>query len=271
MQGEGRMSHSGAGGRAAPPWASPPRPVSLTVTELAYRYPDGTAALRGVSLRAGAGECVGLVGPNGAGKTTLVSLLAGFLAPGAGTVEVGELLLTPATLAAARARVGFLFADPDDQLFMPTLLEDVAFGPIAAGAAPAEARARAEELLSALGLGALASKPPAHLSAGEKRLATLAGVLVSAPGLLVLDEPTAFLDPWARRQLLGRLAALSQTRLLITHDLELVVELCERVVLLDAGRVVAEGTPREVLGDEARMLAHRLERPHILAHRHPHG
>ena len=245
-------------------------PAALEVRDLSFAYPDGTQALRGLALDAAAGACVGVVGPNGAGKSTLVSLLAGLLVPSAGEVRVDGLALAPDTTPAVRARCGFLFADPDDQLFMPTVLEDVAFGPLAQGLPPAEAAARARELLEELGLGPLAAKPPGHLSAGEKRLATLAGALATRPGLLVLDEPSAFLDPWARRQLLRRLAALGQTRLVITHDLELVVELCARVYLLDGGRAVAEGTPGEVLGDEALMLAHRLERPHILAHRHPH-
>jgi cobalt/nickel transport system ATP-binding protein len=242
----------------------------LEVADLAYRYPDGTEALRGVTLSVEAGTCAAVVGPNGAGKTTLVSALAGFLEPARGRVRLGDVTLSSATVAALRARTGFLFSNPDDQLFMPTVLEDACFGPLAAGVAPAEARARALAVLEELGLAAAAQKFPGHLSAGQKRLATLAGVLVTDPDLLVLDEPSAFLDPHARRQLLTRLRALPQTRLVITHDLELVVELCSRVHVLDEGRVVAAGDPAEVLGDEALMRAHRLERPHILAHRHPH-
>jgi cobalt/nickel transport system ATP-binding protein len=240
------------------------------VSALAFRYPDGTEALRDVSLRVAPGAAVAVVGPNGAGKTTLVSILAGFLEPGAGRIRLGALELGPATLAAVRARAGFIFSNPDDQLFMPTVLEDACFGPLAAGVPPDEARRRAEAQLADLGIAELAPRFPGHLSAGQKRLATLAGVLVMDPALLVLDEPTAFLDPHARRHLLQRLAALSQSRLLITHDLELVVELCSEVYLLDRGAVVAHGAPAEVLGDEALMAAHRLERPHILAHRHPH-
>ena len=244
--------------------------IGLEVADVAYRYPDGTEALRGVSLAVAPGACAAVVGPNGAGKTTLVSILAGFLEPARGAVRLGDLALSPATAAAVRARSGFLFANPDDQLCMPTVLEDACFGPLAAGAAPDEARRRALALLSELGLAGEASRFPGHLSAGQKRLATLAGVLVMEPSLLVLDEPTAFLDPYARRQLIERLRSLRQTRLVITHDLELVVELCARVHVLDRGAVVAEGDPAAVLGDDALMRAHRLERPHILAHRHPH-
>ncbi len=243
----------------------------LSVEGVSYRYPDGTEALRGVSFDIEDGACVGLVGPNGAGKTTLVSVLAGFFEPSAGSVAVGGVRMGASTLAEVRARVGFVFADPDDQLFMPTVLEDVCFGPLAGGASPEEAKGRALELLNALGIGALASKFPGHLSAGQKRLATLAGVLVQSPRLLVLDEPTAFLDPFARRDTLSRLKGLSQARLLVTHDLEAVVELCSLVLLLDEGRVVARGTPASVLGDVALMSAHRLERPHILSHGHPHS
>ena len=244
--------------------------AALEVRGLAYRYPDGTEALRGVSLRADAGAAVAVVGPNGAGKTTLVSLLAGFLEPAAGEVRVGDLALRRDTVAAVRGRAGFIFSNPDDQLFMPTVLEDACFGPLSAGATPEEARRRALAQLVDLGLAEAAGKFPGHLSAGQKRLATLAGVLVMDPDLLVLDEPTAFLDPHARRHLLERLRRLRQTRLVITHDLELVVELCSEVYLLDGGAVVAQGAPAAVLGDEALMQAHRLERPHILQHRHPH-
>jgi energy-coupling factor transporter ATP-binding protein EcfA2 len=153
---------------------------------------------------------------------------------------------------------------------MPTALEDVCFGLLARGAPPEEARRLALAQLDALGLAGLAGKFPGHLSAGQKRLVSLAGALVTEPDLLVMDEPTAFLDPYARRQLLETLAALHQTRVVLTHDLELVVELCSLVYLLDGGALVAEGAPSAVLGDEALMRGHRLERPHILAHRHPH-
>jgi cobalt/nickel transport system ATP-binding protein len=244
--------------------------TALEVRELSFRYPDGTEALRGVTLRAPPGAAVAVVGPNGAGKTTLVSLLAGFLEPAAGEIRVGDVCLERSTAAAVRARTGFLFSNPDDQLFMPSVLEDACFGPLAAGVAADEARRRAWAQLADLGLKDVSAKFPGHLSAGQKRLATLAGVLVMDPDLLVLDEPTAFLDPHARRHLIERLRGLHQTRLVITHDLELVVELCSEVYVLDRGELVAHGTPAGILGDEPLMRAHRLERPHILAHRHPH-
>ncbi len=244
--------------------------AAVEIRDLAFRYPDGTEALRGLSMSAAPGQAVAVVGPNGAGKTTLVSILAGLLAPTRGEVRVGGIALAHETIPTIRARSGFLFANPDDQLFMPTVLEDVAFGPLAAGRPSEDARARALEQLSALGLGEVAARFPGHLSAGQKRLATLAGALVMDPDLLVLDEPTAFLDPYARRQLIKRLAALHQSRLVITHDLELVVELCSAVYVIDRGVAVASGSPDRVLGDEPLMQAHRLERPHILSHHHPH-
>ena len=245
--------------------------AAVEVRDLAFRYPDGTEALRGFSMSAAPGAAVAVVGPNGAGKTTLVSILAGLLAPTGGEVTVGGLALSPRTIPSIRARTGFLFANPDDQLFMPTVLEDVAFGLLAAGRGPDDARQRALGQLSSLGLAEVAARFPGHLSAGQKRLATLAGALVTEPDLLVLDEPTAFLDPFARRQLIGQLASLRQSRLLITHDLELVVELCSAVFVIDRGVAVASGSPERILGDEALMRAHRLERPHILSHVHPHG
>ena len=242
----------------------------LQIENLAYTYPDGTEALKDFSLTLPAGGCAALVGPNGAGKTTLMLILAGFLDPAGGRVMVDGLELNRANTATIRARTGFLFQNPDDQLFMPTVLEDVCFGPLNAGVPPAAALDRARALLGELGLTAVGDKFPGHLSMGQKRLAALAGALATDPRLLVLDEPSAFLDPRARRHLIERLRALSPARLIVTHDLELAVELCAQVTVLDAGRIVAAGAPAEVFADEVFMAAHGLETPHILRHRHPH-
>ena len=235
--------------------------ATLELYGIHFRYRDGTEALTGLSTRIDAGECVALVGPNGAGKTTLTLLLAGFLEPAAGEVRCFGERLDSTNLAAMRRRMGFVFHDPDDQLFMPTVLEDVAFGPRNAGVPADEAERQAREALAALGLTEDADRFPGHLSAGRKRLATLAGILVTKPEFTVFDEPTAMLDPWARRQVIEKLRALPMSRLIITHDLELVLDLCPRVLVMSAGRIVADGEPRAVLSDASLMASHRLEVP----------
>ncbi len=235
--------------------------TALDIRNAIFAYRDGTAALNGFSAAINAGECVALVGPNGAGKTTLTLMLAGFLEAAAGEIFVCGKKLSRDNLAALRSKIGFLFHDPDDQLFMPTLLDDVCFGLRNSGATATEAEARAREMLREFGLENAAAKFPGHLSAGQKRLATLAGVLVMKPEILVLDEPSALLDPYARRHVIDRLRALPMTRLIITHDLELVVELCPRVIVISAGRNVADGDPKTILSDAALMQQHRLEVP----------
>ncbi|MFH0878270.1 MAG: ABC transporter ATP-binding protein [Lentisphaerota bacterium] len=234
---------------------------ALEISHLECRYPDGTHALRGLNLSLEEGSCMGLVGPNGAGKTTLALLLAGFLEPSAGTIRFFGAELNQHTKAKARADIGFIFPNPDDQLFMPTVLEDVSFGLLCAGAKMEEAATRARAMLDQLELGAVASKFPGHLSSGQKRLAALAGVLVMKPRILVLDEPTAFLDPFARRQVISILKQLPQARLIITHDLELVLELCDTVELISEGKDMARGQPRQLFEDERLMKQNRLEMP----------
>lgn len=242
----------------------------IEVRHLSYRYPDGKVALRDVSFTAAAGECVGLIGPNGAGKSTLLLHLNGILPErltGEPAVFVGGQPVTEANLPEIRRQVGLLFQDADDQLFCPTVLEDVAFGPAQFGLEGERAR----RALAAVGLAGFESRATHHLSRGEKRRVCLAGVLACEPKVLVLDEPTTDLDPRGKRELKALLRAIAATKVIASHDLELVVELCERCVLLDEGRVVAEGPTRELLNDERLMLAHGLERPHILLHAHPHG
>ncbi|HBA82784.1 MAG TPA: cobalt ABC transporter ATP-binding protein [Verrucomicrobia bacterium] len=236
--------------------------AALEMEKLEFTYHDGTQALNGFSATIEEGECVGLVGPNGAGKTTLVLSLAGFLEPAAGQICVHGETLNARTLPHIRQQIGFTFHDPDDQLFMPTVLEDVCFGPLNAGRSDVEAQARC--LLETLEISGLADRFPGHLSAGQKRLATLAGVLIMNPSVLVLDEPTAFLDPHARRQVIEHLRKLSPSRLIVTHDMELVLELCAKVIVISQGRNVAEGKPPGVLADAALMAAHRLEVPYSL-------
>jgi cobalt/nickel transport system ATP-binding protein len=233
---------------------------AIEIRNLSYRYPDGREALRDVSFTVGEGECVGLIGPNGAGKSTLLQHLNGILPDGEVRI-FGE-----TNLEARRRAVGLLFQDPDDQLFCPTVLEDVAFGPDQLGLG----REVVREALAQVGLTGFERRSPHHLSHGEKRRVCLAGVLACRPRLLALDEPTSDLDPRGRRELKEFLRELPVTKLIATHDLELVVELCARTIVLDAGRIVAAGATTELLNDEALMLAHGLERPHILMHSHPH-
>ena len=227
---------------------------------LAYRYPAGEPALCGVDLDVAPGERVAVLGPNGAGKTTLMLHLNGLLT-GTGGLEVAGLEVCRRHLRELRARVGLVFQDPDDQLFMPTVREDVAFGPLNLGLERDEVARRVEEALGAVRMGDAADRAPHQLSMGERRRVAIATVLAMRPRLLVLDEPSASLDPRARRELLEVLEAIDRTMLVVTHDLPFAGELCERAVVLSGGRVVADGACRDVLADEALLAAHDLELP----------
>lgn len=251
---------------------------ALEVRDLHFHYPDGREALRGVSFTIGEGECVGLVGPNGAGKSTLLLHLNGLLPEdrdhGRGahaTVIVDGRSASGENLLEIRRAVGLLFQEADDQLFCPTVFEDVSFGPQQLGLNKTEVAERVAEALAQVGLSGFEDRSPHHLSGGEKRRVCLAGVLACRPSVLVLDEPTSDLDPRGRRELRALLRSIPATKLIATHDLELVVELCSRTLVMDGGRIVADGATMELLSDEALMLAHGLEKPHVLQHAHPHG
>ncbi|HWT91634.1 MAG TPA: CbiX/SirB N-terminal domain-containing protein [Solirubrobacteraceae bacterium] len=246
--------------RVSVPEGTPP---ALEVSALRFAYPDGSAALAGVDLTVMPGERVAVLGPNGAGKTTFVLQLNGMLDGGDGTVRVGGVELGPKTKREVREKVGVVFQDPDDQLFMPTVEADVAFGPANQGLRGEELRARVAEALEMVGLteDGIAARAPHTLSAGQRRRAALAGVLAMKPSVLVLDEPSSALDPAARRELADVLQSLRVTTIVVTHDLPYALELCERAVVLDRGVVVADGPTREVLSDEGFMRAHRLELP----------
>jgi len=233
----------------------------LDVRGLAYAYPDGHQALFGVDLHVHAGERVALLGPNGAGKTTFVLHLNGILQPGAGSVSVSGLGVEKANLREIRRRVGVVFQDPDDQLFMPRVREDVAFGPANLGLKGAELEARVTEALEQVGMGEFADRPPHHLSYGQRRRVAVATVLAMRPEILVLDEPSSNLDPASRRELADILRSLDVTVLMVTHDLPYALELCERSVILSDGAIVADGPTRAILTDEKTMRAHRLELP----------
>jgi cobalt/nickel transport system ATP-binding protein len=219
------------------------------------------------------GECVGLLGPNGSGKSTLLLHLNGILpekTAGDGSIRIAGQAVTMANLESVRRQVGLLFQDPDDQLFCPTVEEDVAFGPQQLGLSGNELLARVERSLGMVGLSGYGHRATHHLSQGEKRRVCLAGVLACEPTVLVLDEPTSGLDPRGRREFKTLLQGIPATKLIATHDLEWVVELCSRVIVLDGGLVVADGPTTEILNNEALMVAHGLERPHSLRHQHPH-
>jgi cobalt/nickel transport system ATP-binding protein len=236
---------------------------SLDVAGVHFAYPDGQVALSGVDLRIGRGERVALLGPNGAGKTTLVLHLNGILTAAAGTVTVGGLTVHKgrATLAEIRRRVGIVFQDPDDQLFLPTVAEDVAFGPANLGLRGAELDARVDQALAAVGMSAHRGRAPHHLSYGQRRRVAVATVLAMRPDVLVLDEPSSNLDPASRRELAAILRGLPVTLLMVTHDLPYALELCDRSVILDAGRITADAATVDVLADTELLARHRLELP----------
>jgi cobalt transport protein ATP-binding subunit len=242
--------------------------ADLALERVAFTYPDGQVALQEVSLHVAAGETLGLLGANGAGKSTLLLHLNGLLR-GTGTIRVGDLPLNDRTLAQIRGKVGLLFQNPDDQLFMPTVFEDVAFGPRNQGFPPDEVRRRVERALAVAGMAGAEHRPPHHLSLGQKKRVALATVLAMDCEVLVLDEPTSGLDPRGRRELARFLAGLEQTRIVATHDLEFAVELCDRVAVLCEGRIAAEGAPRDILGDAELMERTGLEVPHSLRYHAP--
>jgi len=235
---------------------------ALLVERLAYAYPDGHQALYGVDLRVEPGERVAVLGPNGAGKTTLVLHLNGVLSGGSGRIEVAGLPVAKRNLREIRRRVGIVFQDPDDQLFMPTVGEDVAFGPANFGLSGEALDTRVREALAAVGMTEHADRSPLHLSGGQRRRVALATVLACDPEILVLDEPSSNLEPVARRELAEVLVSLGRTTLMVTHDLPYALQLCPRSVLIDEGVVVADGPTRSLLADTDLLAAHRLELPY---------
>ncbi|TWV37156.1 ABC transporter ATP-binding protein [Streptomyces misionensis] len=235
--------------------------ASLEVSGLAYAYPDGHQALFGVGFTLRRGERAALLGPNGAGKTTLVLHLNGILGGGTGSVTVAGLPVGKQHMATVRQKVGIVFQDPDDQLFMPTVREDVAFGPAAAGIKGAALEERVRHALERVGMAEFADRPPHHLSFGQRRRVAVATVLAMEPEILVLDEPSSNLDPASRRELADILRSLDVTVLMVTHDLPYALELCPRSLILSDGVIAADGPTGDLLSDEELMRAHRLELP----------
>ncbi len=234
---------------------------TISVRGLGFVYPDGTRALDGVSFEVGHGEAIAVVGANGAGKSTLLLHLNGLLSPSEGSIDIGGTPVTKGTLPEIRRTVGMVFQDPDDQLFMPTVAEDVGFGPMNLGLPPEDVEARVAEALARVGAAHLRERPPYHLSGGEKRTVAIATVLAMEPNVLVMDEPSSGLDPKARRRLIGLLASFAHTRILATHDLDLAAELCERTIVMSGGRVAADGPTRDIFADDALLEVVGLERP----------
>ncbi|ACY21184.1 ABC transporter related protein [Gordonia bronchialis DSM 43247] len=234
---------------------------AIEIAGLGHTYPDGHVALDGVDLAVRPGERVALLGPNGAGKTTLMLHLNGVLTPSAGTVAINGIRLSRKTIRDVRQQVGLVFQDPDDQLFMPTLIEDVAFGPANFGVRGEQLAERVDAALDVVAMTEHARRSPHHLSGGQRRRGALATVLACRPDILVLDEPSANLDPVARRELAQTLADLPQTMLVVTHDLPYAAQLCDRAVIVDDGHIVADGPIAEILCDAELLAAHRLELP----------
>ena len=241
---------------------------ALEVRDLTFRYPDGHQALDGITLQVAPGERVAVLGPNGAGKTTLALHCNGLHTPRSGTVAVDGLAVEDANLAEVRRRVGLVFQDPDDQLFLGTVREDVAFGPANAGLRGDELEAEVDRALEAVGMAHTRDKAPHHLSGGERRRVAIATVLSMSPSLLVLDEPTSHLDPLAQRELTDLLLGLEVTQLVVTHDLPFALQLCPRSVVVDEGRVVADGATADLLADTELLEAHRLVLPYGFDPRH---
>ena len=240
-----------------------PQP-SVQVTALHYAYPDGNQALTGVDLTIEKGERVALLGPNGAGKTTLVMHLNGILSPTSGSISISEFTLdseNKEVTKKVREKVGIVFQDPDDQLFMPTVFEDVAFGPTNMGLSKEEIEIRSIKALEMVGMLALRERAPHHLSFGQRRRVAVATVLAMEPEILILDEPSSNLDPASRRELSEILLSLDVTILMVTHDLPYAFEICQRSLILNQGEIVADDQTVNILRNEKLLLANRLELP----------
>lgn len=233
----------------------------VEVKKLGHKYSDGTVAINDVSFRITHGESVAIIGANGAGKSTLLQHLNGTLEATTGEIRIGDTLLSKGTLPDIRRTVGMVFQNPDDQLFMPTVFEDVAFGPLNMGLCGNELDRRVTESLERVGAGHLRNKPPYHLSGGEKKRVTIATVLAMSPDILVMDEPTSGLDPFARRQLMSLLNDFHHTKIFTSHDLDMVLELCERTIVIHQGLLMADGPTGEIFRNDELLTACRLEKP----------
>ncbi|MGE4272724.1 MAG: energy-coupling factor ABC transporter ATP-binding protein [Desulfitobacterium sp.] len=231
------------------------------VRDLEYIYPDGHKAIKGMTFAIHHGESVGIIGANGAGKSTLLMLLMGVLFPSQGEVRVGEVLVTKKTLPIVRQRMGMVFQNPDDQLFMNTVYEDVAFGPRNYGLDEQEVEKRVLQALEMVGIPHLKDRAPYKLSGGEKRAAAIAAVLSLQPDILIMDEPSSALDPKSRRRLMKMLQTFDHTKIITSHDMDMVYELCDRIIIIHQGVVAADGPTAEILANAKLLDACGLEMP----------
>ncbi|HWR38390.1 MAG TPA: ABC transporter ATP-binding protein [Patescibacteria group bacterium] len=233
----------------------------VEIKQLKHTYPDRTEALQDISIRITHGESVAIVGANGSGKTTLLSHLIGILLPTAGSINIGGYPVTKDTLHHVRRSVGMVFQNSDDQLFMPTVYDDVAFGPLNLGFPPEEVERRVKEALDVVNSYHLKDRAPYRLSGGQKRAVAIAAVLAMEPSVLVMDEPTAGLDPLARRHLIQLLQSFEHTKIIATHDLDMVMDICQRTVILKNGQVLADGPTENIFTDDVLLAAAHLEKP----------
>jgi cobalt/nickel transport system ATP-binding protein len=236
------------------------REKAISICNLSFTYPDGTQALEGISLDIFKGECVVLTGPNGSGKTTLVLHLNGILSTenSYNTVTIMGTRVGKENVKTIRKNVGIVFQDPDDQLFMPTVFDDVAFGPMNLGYDIEEVKRRVTDALACVGMEGAEERVPHHLSIGQKKRISIATVLSMSPEILVLDEPSASLDPGGKRSLIKTLHKLSMTKIIVSHDMELIRAICERIVILDNGQIVADGPASHILSNDSLLKAHSL-------------
>jgi cobalt/nickel transport system ATP-binding protein len=229
--------------------------------DVRFDYPDGTDALKGISFRITHGESVGIVGANGAGKSTLLMHMNGYLLQEEGSVRIGDLFLNKKTRQEIRKKVGMVFQNPDDQLFMPTVFDDVAFGPLNLGFESHTVTERVHAALDSVGCLPLKDKPPHHLSGGQKSAVAIATVIAMQPDILVMDEPASSLDPKSRRALINLLKSFAHTKIVASHDLDLILDVCARCIIIRDGKVAADGDTRELLSDRQRMEENSLELP----------
>lgn len=233
----------------------------IELSQVSYTYPDGNRAIDEISFLIGHGEAIGIVGANGAGKSTLLSILTGIVFPQQGVVRIGDIPVTKKTLNEIRRSIGMTFQDPDDQLFMTTVYDDVAFGPRNLMLDESEVKKRVDEALTEVGMQNIANRPSYRLSGGEKRLVSIATTTAMKPDILIMDEPSASLDPKARRRLMQILKGFSHTKIITSHDLDMILEICERTIVLKNGRIAADGKTAEILTNASLMEECGLEAP----------